>query len=97
MCVGGILIMCFGMGPRWVIKKRKREYATVIKAPPPVSTIVSSVHLNRAEIITSSAMKLGRGGSPRLARHAKNHHVPIRGINIWSPRARSIVRVWVRS
>jgi len=44
-----------------------------------------------------SPMRLGRGGSAKLARLAINHHVVIRGSTICSPRARTIVRLCVRS
>lgn len=44
-----------------------------------------------------SPMRLGRGGSAKLARLAINHHVVIRGSTICRPRARTIVRLCVRS
>lgn len=45
----------------------------------------------------SSPMRFGRGGSARFARLAMNHHAVIRGKTIWSPRAKIIVRLCVRS
>lgn len=45
----------------------------------------------------SSPIKLGSGGSARLARLAMNHHTAVRGKITCSPRARTIVRLWVRS
>lgn len=50
-----------------------------------------------AVMINSSAIRLGRGGNPKLARLATNHQVPIRGRIICRPRARSMVRLCVRS
>jgi len=49
------------------------------------------------EIIRSSPIRLGRGGSARFARLAINHHVVTRGKIICIPRTRSIVRLCVRS
>lgn len=48
-------------------------------------------------MITSSPIRFGRGGRARFARLAINHQVVIRGRTICSPRARIIVRLWVRS
>lgn len=52
---------------------------------------------NREAITISSPIKLGRGGSARLARLAINHHVVIRGSASCRPRARTSVRLCVRS
>lgn len=59
--------------------------------------IVNQDQLNKEEIIMISPIRLGKGGSAKLARLAVNHQDAIRGIIICSPRARSIVRLWVRS
>lgn len=40
---------------------------------------VQGDQLNRAEIITNSAIRLGNGGRARFARLPINHQVPIRG------------------
>lgn len=59
VCVGGMLMMCLGTGPRCVSRNRKREYATVMIAPHPVIIRVRSAHLYKAANMTSSAMKVG--------------------------------------
>lgn len=69
----------------------------MIRVPPPVNTIVHHDQLNREVIIMSSPIKLGSGGSARLARLAMNHQAVIKGRIICSPRARSMVRLCVRS
>lgn len=69
----------------------------MISAPVPVSTRVHQAQLKRAVIIISSAIRLGSGGRARLARLAKSHQAAIRGRAICRPRARSMVRLWVRS
>lgn len=69
----------------------------MIKTPRPVREIVHEAQLNKEVIIISSPMRLGRGGSARLARLAINHQVVISGRAICSPRASSIVRLCVRS
>ncbi len=59
-----------------------------------------SVHhdqLNSDVIIISSPIRFGRGGRARLAREPRNHHVAIKGRAICSPRAKTIVRLCVRS
>lgn len=48
-------------------------------------------------IIITSPIRFGRGGNAKLARLATNHHVAVRGNSICIPRARAIVRLWVRS
>lgn len=68
-----------------------------MRVPAPVSAIVHQDQLNSEVIIISSPMRFGSGGSARLARLAINHHAVIRGRTICSPRARTIVRLWVRS
>lgn len=69
----------------------------MIKVPAPVNSRVHLDQLKRAVIIINSPIKLGRGGRPRLARLAMNHHVVIKGMAVCRPRARIIVRLWVRS
>lgn len=50
------------------------------------------------EIITnSSPIRLMEGGSARLVRLARSHHAAMRGRIVCSPRARIIVRLWIRS
>lgn len=55
--------------------------------------IVQLDQLNIEVIMTSSPIRLGRGGRARLARLAMNHHVAIRGRMACIPRARSRVRL----
>lgn len=69
----------------------------MIKVPSPVKMMVHQDQLNKEVIIISSPMRLGSGGSARLARLARNHQVVISGRAICSPRASSMVRLWVRS
>lgn len=69
----------------------------MINVPAPVKIIVHHDQLNKEVIIISSPIRFGRGGRARLARLAMNHQAVIRGRIICSPRASSIVRLWVRS
>lgn len=69
----------------------------MISVPAPVSKRVHHDQLKRDVIIISSPMRLGSGGRAKLARLAMNHQVVIRGRTICRPRARSIVRLCVRS
>lgn len=69
----------------------------MMRVPAPVNTIVHQDQLNREAMIINSPIRLGRGGSARLARLAMNHQAVIRGRTICRPRARSIVRLCVRS
>lgn len=69
----------------------------MMSVPAPVSASVHQDQLNREVIIISSPIRLGSGGRARLARLAINHHVVIRGRTICRPRARSMVRLCVRS
>lgn len=70
-----------------------REYPAVIRVPAPVSRRVNQDQLNREVMIISSPMRLGSGGSARLARLARNHQDVIRGRMVCRPRARTIVRL----
>lgn len=45
----------------------------------------------------SSPMRLMVGGRARLVRLASSHHAAIRGRIICRPRARTMVRLWIRS
>lgn len=65
--------------------------------PAPVASRVHGDQLNRAVMMSSSPIKLGRGGRARLARLEINHHVAESGKIVWSPRAKIIVRLCVRS
>lgn len=69
----------------------------MIRVPAPVSAIVHQDQWSREIMIMSSPIRFGRGGRARFARLAMNHHAVIRGKTIWSPRANTMVRLWVRS
>lgn len=62
-----------------------------------MSKIVQGDQLNNVVMIMSSPIRFGSGGSARLARLAVNHQTAVSGKIICSPRARTIVRLWVRS
>lgn len=68
-----------------------------MRVPSPVRRRVQGDQLKRDEIIISSPIRFGSGGRARLARLLTNHHVVIKGRTICRPRARTIVRLWVRS
>lgn len=68
-----------------------------MRVPAPVRASVHQDQLNKEVIIINSPIKLGKGGRARLARLAMNHHEVIRGRAICRPRARTIVRLCVRS
>lgn len=69
----------------------------MIRVPNPVRAMVHQDQLNREVMIISSPIRLGSGGSAKLARLAMNHQAVIRGRAICNPRASSIVRLCVRS
>lgn len=69
----------------------------MIRVPSPVRMMVHQDQLNREVMIISSPMRLGRGGSAKLARLAMNHQAVISGRAVCRPRASSIVRLCVRS
>lgn len=69
----------------------------MMSVPAPVNARVHQDQLNKEVIIISSPIRFGRGGRARLARLAMNHQQVIRGRTICKPRARTIVRLWVRS
>lgn len=73
------------------------EYMAVIIILIPVRMIEGLDQWNKDIIIISSPTKLIDGGSAKLAKHAKNHQEAIRGKMVCSPRAKVIVRLWVRS
>lgn len=58
---------------------------------------VQGDQLNMVVIIIISPIRLGSGGSARLARLATNHQVAVRGRSICRPRDRRRVRLCVRS
>lgn len=68
-----------------------------MSVPAPVKARVHQDQLKRDVIIINSPMRFGSGGRARLARLAMNHQVAISGRTICRPRARTIVRLCVRS
>lgn len=69
----------------------------MIRVPTPVRIRVHGDQLKRVVMIITSPIRLGSGGSARLARLAINHHVAVSGNNICRPRASTMVRLCVRS
>lgn len=80
-----------------MVRNKYNEYAAVISVPRPVRTKVQEDQLNKEEIIINSPIRLGKGGRAIFAKLAVNHHKAIKGRAICSPRAKTIVRLWVRS
>lgn len=74
-----------------------KEYAAVSRVPRPVITMVSEDQLNVDVMIISSPVRLTVGGSAMFIRFVNSHHVVIRGRISCRPRARSNVRLCVRS
>lgn len=69
----------------------------MMRVPAPVRARVQADQLNKEVIIINSPMRFGRGGRARFARLLTNHQVAMRGRIVCMPRARSIVRLCVRS
>lgn len=63
----------------------------------PIRIMVMLDHENDVITTNNSPIRLIVGGKARLVRLASNHHAAISGRSVWSPRARIIVRLWVRS
>lgn len=63
----------------------------------PIKTIVILDHENEAITTNSSPIKLIEGGSAKLVMLASSHHAAIKGKSVCKPRARIIVRLWIRS
>lgn len=74
-----------------------REYRAVITIFTPIRIIVMLDH-EKVDITTnSSPIKLIVGGRAKLVRLASSHQVAISGRSVCRPRARSMVRLWIRS
>lgn len=73
------------------------EYRAVIIMLAPIRIIVMLDQENEAIITNISPSRLIVGGRARLVRLASNHHIAIKGSSVCRPRARIIVRLWVRS
>lgn len=63
----------------------------------PMRIIVILDHENDDITTNSSPTRLIVGGRARLVRLASSHHMAISGRSVCSPRARIMVRLWVRS
>lgn len=74
-----------------------REYRAVIVMFRPMR-IRDMLDQENVDIITnSSPIRLIVGGRARLVRLARSHQAAIRGRSVCRPRARIIVRLWMRS
>lgn len=83
--------------PRCVVISMYREYRAVIRMFVPIRTIVKFDHENVDITTNSSPIKLIVGGRARFVRLANSHQDAINGRKICKPRARIIVRLWIRS
>lgn len=63
----------------------------------PIRVMVMLDHENVATTTNSSPIRLMVGGSARLVRLASSHQAAISGRSVCRPRARIIVRLWIRS
>ena len=63
----------------------------------PIKIIVMLDQENVDITTNSSPIKLIVGGRARLVRLARSHQVAINGRNVCKPRAKIIVRLWIRS
>lgn len=54
-------------------------------------------HENVDITTNNSPIRLIEGGRARFVRLASSHQAAISGSTVWSPRARIIVRLWIRS
>ena len=63
----------------------------------PMRMMVRFDHEKVDMIMSSSPIRLMIGGRARFARHASSHQVAISGRKICGPRARIMVRLWIRS
>lgn len=69
----------------------------MIRTLVPIRIMVRFDHEKDAITMRSSPKRLIVGGRARLVRLASSHHAAIRGRTVCSPRANSIVRLWIRS
>lgn len=74
-----------------------REYRAVMTILVPMRAMDIEDHENVAITTNSSPIRLIDGGKARLVRLASSHQAAIRGKMVCSPRARIIVRLWMRS
>lgn len=73
------------------------EYRAVITMLVPIRIIDTEDHENVAMTTNSSPMRLIVGGRAGLVRLASSHQAAIRGRIVCRPRARIMVRLWIRS
>lgn len=74
-----------------------KEYRAVITMFTPIKIIVMLDH-EKVDITTNnSPIRLIVGGRARLVKLARSHQVAIKGRSVCRPRARIIVRLWMRS
>lgn len=74
-----------------------KEYRAVITIFTPIKIIVMLDH-EKVDITTNnSPIRLIVGGRARLVKLARSHQVAIKGRSVCRPRARIIVRLWMRS
>lgn len=72
-------------------------YRAVMVILTPNRMIEKLDHENMDTVTNSSPIKLIEGGKARFVRLAKSHQAAIRGRIVCKPRAKIIVRLWVRS
>lgn len=83
--------------PRWVVMSMYREYRAVITIFVPMRMIDMEDQENVDITTNSSPIRLIVGGRARLVRLARSHQAVIRGKIVCRPRARIMVRLWMRS
>lgn len=94
---GGRLMMWWGGVPRCVEISMYSVYSAVMSTFIPVKMIVKFDQEKVEVMINSSPTRLIDGGKARLVKLARSHQSAIRGRMVCSPRARIMVRLWVRS
>lgn len=72
-------------------------YKAVITILIPNKVIERLDHENMETVTNSSPIRLMDGGRARFVRLARSHQAVIRGRIVCRPRARIMVRLWVRS
>lgn len=72
-------------------------YEAVNSMLSPVNMMVKFDHESDVKIMNSSPIRLIEGGRAIFVRQASSHHAAIRGRRVCRPRARIMVRLWIRS
>lgn len=83
--------------PRWVVMSMYREYRAVITMLVPIRMMDIEDHENVDITTNSSPIRLIVGGRAKLVRLASSHQAAIRGRMVCKPRAKIMVRLWMRS